>query len=226
MRRRRLQPFLVAIVGGSGAGKTWLAEKLQAGLRPECARFSLDDFYRDRSHLPPGRRAKLNFDHPRAIDWEAFTKVLRACRAGRTALVPCYDFKTHSRLALGKLLRPKPIVLVDGLWLTHRPALRRGFDLRIYVEASITLRLRRRLSRDARGRGRTRASVREQFWRTVQPMHVRFVAPQARWADVVWKERDRRREFNALLAHLRLAARRSGRLEPIEFPGYRAKATK
>jgi uridine kinase len=94
-----LKPLLVAIVGGSGAGKTWLAKKLEAALTPDAARFSLDDFYRDCSRLHPERRAKINFDHPRAIDWPIMERVLKDLRAGRAARLPCYDFKTHSRLA-------------------------------------------------------------------------------------------------------------------------------
>src|SRR5439155_9499390 len=123
-------PFLVAIVGGSGSGKTWLAEKLQAALAGKAARLSLDDFYRDRSHVAPARRAKINFDNPGAIDWAGFERVLRECAAGKAASLPCYDFKTHCRLRTSKRLPPRPVILVDGLWLLRRPSLRRLFGLR------------------------------------------------------------------------------------------------
>jgi uridine kinase len=198
-----VQVKLVAIVGGSGSGKTWLAGKLLAALAPDAAGLSLDDFYLDRSHLSPARRARLNFDHPRAIDWAGVEQTLHALRAGRAAPVPCYDFKTHSRLPGGKVIKPKPIVLVEGLWLLHRRALRRLFALRLFLECPGGLRLRRRLARDLVARGRTRAAVRAQFQATVEPMHRRFVAPQIRWADLVLPSCCREREVEQIVARLR-----------------------
>lgn len=185
MKRRTL---LVAIVGGSGSGKTWLAEKLCAALGRRAARLSLDDFYRDRSHLPVGRRGRINFDHPRAIDWVAFARVAEACLAGKPVRVPSYNFETHSRRAKPRLFHPKPITLVDGLWLLHRRKLRRLFGVSIFLKCSQTTRLRRRLARDLLSRGRAAASVRAQFRLTVAPMHTQHVAPQARWAQMVVRE--------------------------------------
>ena len=196
-------PILVAIVGGSGAGKTWLADQLQAILGTKAARLSLDDFYRDRSGLSPSRRATINFDTPRAIDWVSFERVLQLCLAGKTARIPCYDFKTHCRLRSSKLLKPRPIILVDGLWLLRRPSLRRLFSLSIFLDCPASLRLRRRLARDVLTRGRNRASVEEQFWNTVQPMHLKYVAPQARWAEVVLEDDCGKREIESLAARLR-----------------------
>jgi len=178
-------PLLVAIVGGSGSGKTWLAEKLQASLGRKAIRISLDDFYLDRSHLPPVRRGKLNFDHPRAIDWVGFQRVLRNLRAKREARIPQYDFSTHCRLRATRLVRSRPIVLVDGLWLLRRKSLRHLFAFKIFLDCSADIRLKRRLSRDLISRGRTGASVRDQFRKTVEPMHRRFVVSQKRWADLV-----------------------------------------
>src|SRR5438477_3930232 len=166
-----LTPLLVAIVGGSGSGKTWLADKLQAALGTKAARLSLDDFYHDRSGLSPSRRASVNFDNPRAIDWISFERVLRLCVAGKAASLPCYDFKTHCRRRASKLLRPKPITLVDGLWLLRRPSLRRLFSLSIFLDCRTSIRLQRRVARDLLTRGRSRASVQQQFWDTVEPMH-------------------------------------------------------
>ena len=196
-------PFLIAIVGGSGSGKTWLAEKLLAILRGKAAHLSLDDFYRDRSHLSPARRAKLNFDNPAGIDWSAFHRVIRNCFHGRETRIPGYDFKTHCRLNRGRTFKPNPIILVDGLWVLRRPALRRLFRLRIFLECPVRTRLRRRLARDLRSRGRTRASVTAQFWKTVEPMHRKFVLPQRRWADVILRGKWDARQIEQLAANLR-----------------------
>lgn len=174
---------LVAIVGGSGSGKSWLAAKLSEYLNPSAARLSLDDFYRDRSSLSAARRARLNFDHPRAIDWDSFEQALQHLSAGRAANVPCYDFSTHCR-AGEKLLDFKPILLVEGLWLLRRPAVRRLFAFTIFLDCPPRLRLSRRLERDLLSRGRNAESIRLQFRTMVEPMHRRFVAPQIRYADV------------------------------------------
>jgi uridine kinase len=185
---RHVSPVLVAIVGGSGSGKTWLADKLLARFSSRAGHLSQDDFYRDRSHLSAERRAKLNFDHPRAIDWRCLENALRDLAAGREAHVPDYDFATHSRRKRLKTITPKPLLVVDGLWLLRRPSIRRLFRLSVFLDCSTRTRLLRRVARDLISRGRTRASVRGQFWRTVEPMHVRYVAPQARCAEVVLKK--------------------------------------
>ena len=205
--------LLVAIVGGSGAGKTWLAKKLQSALGPDAARLSLDDFYRDRSHLNPARRAKLNFDHPRAIDWPHVKRSLRELRAGRAAGLPRYSFKDHCRLPGQNVLVPKPVVLVDGLWLLRRPSLRKLFDLKIYIDCPARARRSRRVARDSRSRGRTRAAVLDQLRNTVEPMHDRFVAPQQKWADIVLRHDFREQDIRRLARQLR------DRLKSPEPPG-------
>jgi uridine kinase len=182
------QPQLIALVGGSGAGKTWLAQALQQAIDLPVTRLSLDDFYRDQSHLTPALRARVNYDHPQAIDWPMAEAVLRGCRAARTVYVPRYSFLTHTRQRTLKMVVPRPIILVDGLWLLWRPQVRRMFDLSIFLHCPARLRLGRRLQRDMADRGRDSRSVRRQFKETVAPMHKRFVAPQAKWADVVLRQ--------------------------------------
>jgi uridine kinase len=174
---------LVGIVGGSGSGKSWLAEQLADYLQPTAARLSLDDFYQDRSSLSAGRRARINFDHPRAIDWKSLERVLRDFGAGQPAKVPCYDFATHCR-AGSKSVEFKPILLVEGLWLLRRPSVRRLFAFTIFLECPPRLRLQRRLERDLASRGRSAESIRMQFRTMVEPMHRKFVASQIRYADV------------------------------------------
>jgi uridine kinase len=209
-------PLLVAIVGGSGAGKSWLGDGLQRALAPNAGRLSLDDFYRDRSHLSPARRARINFDHPNAIDWPAFRRVLRSLRAGRPAKAPLYDFQTHCRLAGSRTIPPKPIILVDGLWLLRSPEMRHLFAFCIFVQSPARTRLRRRLCRDVLTRGRTHASIAAQFRSTVEPMHLRFVEPQASHADIVLPDNLGSHDIKRLVARLKAL------LAPGASPGRQA----
>lgn len=176
---------LVAVVGGSGAGKGWLIHQLSQILGDKIGHLQLDDFYRDRSHLPAPLRGRTNFDVPQAIDWEWAERVLGDCRAGLPTIVPCYDFATHRRVSDRRPLAPRPLVIVDGLWLLRPPAIRRLFDLKIYLDAPADLRLSRRLVRDTTVRGYTADAVEHRFHTEVNPMHERYVEPQKKWADVV-----------------------------------------
>jgi uridine kinase len=194
---------LIAVVGGSGAGKTWLAERLEHEFSPDASRLSLDDFYHDFSHVAAAHRQFINFDDPSAIDWLRVESVLRDCRAGRRVSTPHYDFVTHTRRGMHNPFRPKSFVLVEGLWLLWRPSIRALFDLRIYLDCPAQIRWRQRLARDVAERGRTADSVREQFWTTVAPMHERFVAPQTRWADIVLQQPLAESEIRILVARIR-----------------------
>lgn len=174
-----------------------------SALSPHAAHLSLDDFYRDCSRIRPERRGKINFDNPRAIDWETMESVLNQLRAGQHVQLPRYDFKTHCRLRGKNALAHKPVVLVDGLWLLHRRSLRRIFGLKIFVDCPVRTRRGRRLTRDLRSRGRSRASILEQLQKTVEPMHARFVEPQQKWADVVVRHNFGAREIRRLARELR-----------------------
>jgi uridine kinase len=179
------RPKFIAIVGGSGAGKSWLANRMQQTFGMEAARLSLDDFYHDYSHVAASYRERINFDEPSAIDWMSLETVLRDCQMGCTAQSPRYDFSTHTRVAKPEAWIPRRLVFVEGLWLLWRPSVRAMFDFRVFLECPEDLRWRRRLQRDTTERGRTADSVREQFWNTVAPMHGRYVSPQMQWADMV-----------------------------------------
>jgi uridine kinase len=204
--KRRCTSVLLAIVGGSGAGKTWLADRLADRLGVLAGRIALDDFYRDLSHLPPARRLQVNFDHPRAIDWPLLERVLNNLRAGRPTEMPRYDFATHCRRPQAVRWRPRRVVLCEGLWLLRRPSLRRLFDLSVFVECPAPLRLRRRIERDTRERGRTRASVLRQYRRDVQPMYLRYVEPQKKWAGRVLESPVCDEITDGLARHLKMLA--------------------
>ncbi len=173
---------LIAVVGGSGSGKTWLAADLAGELGDEAAHLCLDNFYQDLSHLPEPERERVNFDNPAAIDWDALRVVLESLERGETARVPVYDFTEHVRKRETVEIESRPIILVDGLWLLHPEWLRKRFALSVFVDCPEEVRLERRLERDVISRGRTRESVRKQFTEHVQPMHERFVEPQRAWA--------------------------------------------
>ncbi len=175
----------IAIVGGSGSGKSWLADHLLEALPQVSARISLDDYYRDLSALPPAERDAVNFDDPASIDWTRLGLVLDRLRKGAAAEVPSYDFHTHTRHPLPRQLIPKPVMIWDGLWLLHHEDIRSRFDWSCFLECGEAERLERRLARDARERGRSPEAVRRQFLHQVQPMHRDHVEPQRRLASEV-----------------------------------------
>lgn len=183
---RRTQ--LIAVVGGSGAGKGWLIQRLCALLGDKACHLQLDDFYRDRSNLPHSRRVRINFDVPHAIDWEWAERALLDIRAGYCTRLPRYDFASHCRLAEREAWEPRPLVFFDGLWLLRRPQIRRLFDLKIFLDTPEDLRRSRRLARDVVERGYTVSDIADRFEREVTPMHRRYVEPQKRWADLVLQQ--------------------------------------
>ena len=176
---------MIALVGGSAAGKSWLSDRLRLEFGDEATSLSLDDFYCDRSRLKQSERAGINFDHPDAIDWPLFESVLRDLQDGVTAFTPRYSFASHTRLTEWKQSSPRPFIIVEGLWLLWPLQLRELFDLRVFLDCAESLRWERRLARDRDERGRTTDSIREQFWNVVAPMHERFVEVQKKWADLV-----------------------------------------
>lgn len=180
-----MKPRLVAIAGGSASGKTWLAQRLVEQLGTLATRVSLDDFYRDRTHLTLAERKKINFDHPRAIDWALFGSVLEQIREGRPCPVPRYDFVESNREPEPRLLNPVPLVLVDGLWPLVSAGLSTQYDLKVFVDCPPTERLARRLARDTVERAWPAEVVTRQFWEQVEPMHQRFVEPQRAVADEI-----------------------------------------
>ena len=178
-------PFLVAICGGSGSGKTLLSSALEKHYGADCSVLSYDNYYRDQSHLSPEDRAKQNYDDPAILDSELFTEHLKAIRRGESVQVPQYDFTTHTRKAETKLFTPTKLVVCEGIMVMQLPL--ELYDTTIFVAADGDIRLARRVFRDVKERGRTAESIIQQYLEFVKPMHRKYVSPMKKKADFVFE---------------------------------------
>jgi len=181
-----MQPIVIAVAGGTASGKTTVATKILERVGAEhIACIPHDAYYRDLSHLPPSERERVNFDHPDSLETELLIKNLKALRAGRTVEIPVYNFTTHTRKQETRRVEPARVILVEGILVLAEPELRELFDVKLYVDSAADVRFIRRLRRDIEERGRTVESVCEQYLGTVRPMHLEFVEPSKRYADVI-----------------------------------------
>jgi uridine kinase len=185
-----MRPALViGVAGGTGSGKTTIARKLVDALpRGSALIVEYDAYYRDRADLSPDQRAALNYDHPDALESELLAEHLRLLRAGQPVDAPIYDFRSHTRRTETRRVAPTPVVVVEGILTLAQPAVREQLDIKIFVDTDPDIRVFRRVRRDLEERGRTFASVREQYYRTVRPMHNQFVEPSKKWADLIIPE--------------------------------------
>lgn len=183
------RPILIGIAGGTGSGKTTVAEAIVRRIGPEhIALIQQDSYYKDQSHLPMEERVRVNYDHPDSLDTDLLIRHLRELRAGRPVEVPVYDFTTYTRTPHTRRVEPRPVILVEGILVLAEKALRDMFDIKIYVDADPDIRFIRRLQRDLAERGRTLESVIQQYLSTVRPMHLEFVEPSKRYADIIIPE--------------------------------------
>ena len=180
------RPVTIGIAGGTGAGKSTLANAIlrQVGAQ-RIVWLAHDTYYRDINHIPLHERRIRNFDHPDSLDTHLLVDNLRELRAGRPTEIPQYDFREHRRLSHTMTILPKPVILIEGILIFAEEALRELLDVRVFVEADPDVRFIRRLRRDIDERGRTMESVMEQYLKTVLPMHRRFVAPARRHAHLI-----------------------------------------
>ena len=182
-------PIVIGIAGGSGSGKTTVAREIMARVGADRIAFlSHDSYYRDYGDLSFSERVKINFDHPDSLETDLLIEHIRQLKAGNPVELPIYDFKTHSRTAKTIRVEPQPVILVEGILIFAEPELRRMFDVKIFVDTDPDIRFIRRLQRDISERGRTVESVIAQFQNTVRPMHLEFVEPSKRYADVIIPE--------------------------------------
>jgi uridine kinase len=195
----------LGVCGGTGSGKTTIAEAISQALGPENAVIvHQDSYYLDRSLLPSDDRDRINFDHPSAFDWKLFRKQIRALRSGRPIRKPIYNFHTHSRMPETTRVVPRPVLVLEGILVFDDPELREMMDIRVYVDADADVRFIRRLNRDVRERGRSLESIVDQYLTTVRPMHLQFVEPSKRYADIIFPEGGHNRvALETLIARVR-----------------------
>jgi len=179
----------IGVAGGTGSGKTTVSEAIVSRVgRDLIAVINQDRYYHDLSHMDESRWLHHNFDHPSAIEEELFVSHVRLLKDGRSAPVPRYDFTRHVRLADVERVEPRPVILIEGILILAIPELRELMDIKIFVDTDPDIRLIRRLQRDLEQRGRTVDGVVTQYLSTVRPMHLEFVEPSKRWADVIIPE--------------------------------------
>jgi uridine kinase len=182
-------PFLIGIAGGTGSGKTTVANAIVTRVGAESiAILSHDSYYRDFVDLPKDILDRQNFDHPDSLESELLVRHLKALKQGMVVETPIYDFKVHRRAAETRRVEPRKVILVDGILIYAEPELRKLFDVKIYVDTDADIRFIRRLKRDIAERGRTVDSVVAQYESTVRPMHMEFVEPSKRYADLIVPE--------------------------------------
>ncbi len=184
-----MKPIIIGVAGGTGSGKTTVAHRILEQVGAEhVAYIPHDAYYRDHGHLPPEQRDQVNYDHPNALETELLVKHLKALRQGHVVEIPVYDFTTHTRTQQTVSIHPAPLILVEGILVFVSSDLRALCDVKIYVDTDADVRFIRRLKRDIEERGRTPQSICEQYLSTVRPMHLEFVEPSKRYADVIIPE--------------------------------------
>jgi uridine kinase len=194
------RPLVVAVAGGSGSGKTTVVNQISRLLPVAVSVLHHDSYYRDDPHMAAEERARRNYDHPDMLETELLVEHLHELIAGRTVEEPVYDFTTHRRALETRQIQPSPVLIVDGILVLANPDLRDLMDIKVFVETDSDLRFIRRLLRDINERGRSLDSVIRQYEQTVRPMHLEFVEPSRRHADVIIPFGNENREAIAMLA--------------------------
>jgi uridine kinase len=181
-----MKPLVIGIAGGSGSGKSTVARNVAAALGDASVAFiDMDAYYLDHSHLPLDERKKLNWDHPNSFDWDLLVEQLARLAGGSAIDKPVYDFVEHLRSAEVVRVPPADVVVIDGILLFVDSRVRELCDVKVFVDADADVRLIRRIRRDMAKRGRPLNEILDQYLGTVQPMHLEFVEPSKRYADVI-----------------------------------------
>ena len=182
-------PLVIGLAGGTGSGKTTVATVIRQRVGADrIAYVPHDAYYLSLADFPSGDGSLVNWDHPAALDTDLMINHIKALKSGRAIDLPVYDFTAYSRTERTARVEPQPIILVEGILLFAEPNLRPVFDVKIFVDTDADIRFIRRLQRDIAERGRTVESVIQQYLATVRPMHLEFVEPSKRYADVIFPE--------------------------------------
>ena len=180
------RPIVFGVAGGTASGKTTVAHTILKAVGAEqVAYLPHDAYYKDRPDLPLVERTLVNYDHPNSLETKLLITHIKQLIAGEAVQMPVYDFTLHRRTAQTILVEPSPVILVDGILIFTKRKLRELMDIKIYVDTDADVRFVRRLQRDMEERGRSQASVIQQYLETVRPMHLKFVEPSKRYADVI-----------------------------------------
>ncbi len=181
--------MIIGIAGGSGSGKTTVANAIREELNGlDVAVIHHDAYYKDHNHLPLCQREKINYDHPDALETDLLAAHLKTLLKGKSVEIPQYDFTLHCRKTQGLPVKPAGVILLDGILILTEPGLRELMDVKIFVDTDHDIRFIRRLQRDIHERGRSMDSVIQQYMDTVRPMHLTFVEPSRRYADIIMPE--------------------------------------
>lgn len=181
-----MKPLIIGIAGGTGSGKTTVARKVAEALQTASVAFiDMDAYYRNFAHLPFEERRDINWDHPETVDMDLLVSQLERLASGESVEKPVYDFGSHVRSQRTERVPPADVVVVDGILLFVNERLRQLCDVKVFVDADADIRLVRRIQRDISERGRPLEEILEQYVTTVRPMHLQFVEPSKRWADVI-----------------------------------------
>jgi len=182
-------PIVIGIAGGTGSGKTTVANVILKRVgKNQIAYLPHDAYYRELKDLPPNQRALVNFDHPDSLESELMLEHIYQLKKWQSVNLPIYDFSMHSRTEKTIRVDPKPVIIVEGILIFAEEKLRQVFDVKLFVDTDADLRFIRRLQRDIAERGRTMDTVIQQYLTTVRPMHLEFVEPSKRYADVIIPE--------------------------------------
>ena len=184
-----MSTLIIGVAGGTGSGKTTVADEIVRRVGPgRIISVHQDRYYRDLSHVDPDQRTQRNFDHPNAIEEELLVEHLGRLTSGQPAPLPVYDFARHIRTTSVEIAEPRPVVLLEGILILAVAPVRELIDVKLFVDTDPDIRFIRRLRRDLAERGRTVQSVIDQWSKTVRPMHLEFVEPSKRYADLIIPE--------------------------------------
>ena len=179
-------PLVIGVAGGTGSGKTTVVREIIRNIgRSQVTVLHHDSYYRDVKEMPFEERVRINYDHPDSLETSLLIRHIQQLRDGQSVDVPTYDFAAHLRAAETERMEPRKVIIVDGLLILWDRDLRQMMDIKVFVDTDADLRFIRRLKRDIEERGRSAESVIEQYLTTVRPMHLEFVEPSKRYADVI-----------------------------------------